>query len=464
MADDLRDLSLLTDLYELTMAQSYVQQGMFAPATFSLFIRRYPPNRGYFVSAGLEEVLRYLEEFHFTPEALDYLRSTDIFSREFLDYLRGMRFTGDVWAIPEGRLFFCDEPVLEVTAPMPEAQLVEPFVINQINLQSLIATKATRCVWAAQGRELMDFSLRRAQGTDAGMKAARASYIVGFQSTSNVLAGKAYGIPIAGTMAHSFISSFDHEIDSFRAFVESFPDRSVLLVDTYDTLAGVQKAVQIAKELEEREHYLLGVRLDSGDLFSLSRQVRYLLDQAGLEYVHIFASGGLDEYAVEELVSLGAPIDGFGVGTLMGVSADAPYFDMAYKLVRYDHHPVLKLSTDKVSLPDEKQVFRRYSRRGQLLRDVIALRDEPLEQGEPLLVKVMEQGRRVEPPPPLEEIRERFQDEFDRLDEHTKALRNPLAYEVTLSPRLRQLLAEMQRDVVEAEVSPPSRPRELGES
>ncbi len=434
---------LLTDLYELTMAQSYFQHGMSAPATFSLFIRTYPANRSYFVSAGLEDVLNYLEGWHFPEESIDYLRSTRIFSSGFLDYLSGLGFTGDVWAIPEGRLFFADEPVLEVTAPVIEAQAVETFIINQMNLQSLIASKAARCVWAARGRSLADFSLRRTHGTDAGMKVARASYIAGFQSTSNVLAGKLYGIPLSGTMAHSYVSSHESEIDAFRNLVKSFPERSILLIDTYDTIAGARNAAEVGKEMEVLGQCLQGVRLDSGDFDSLSRQVRVILDRPGLQYTRIVASGGLDESDIHDLVSGGAPIDVFGVGTKMGVSADAPWSDMAYKLVEYDGRPVLKLSTGKSSLPGEKQVFRLRDDNGDFSGDIIALRGERVERGEPLLCKVMEQGKAIRPLPSLDEIRGRFKEDFGHLDDRFKALQGPPAYEVALSPRARKLYDQL---------------------
>ena len=265
----LAEPGLVTDLYELTMAQTYFQHGMSAPATFSLFIRTYPPGRAYFVVAGLEDVLRYLEEWCFPGESIDYLRSTGIFQNDFLEYLSRTRFTGDVWAVPEGRVFFSDEPVLEVTGPLVEAQAVETYIINQVNLQTMIATKAARCVWAAGSRSLVDFSLRRTHGVDAGMKVARSSYIAGFEATSNVLAGKTYGIPVSGTMAHSFVSSYRHELESFRAFVESFPERSILLIDTYDTVAGARNAAIVGREMDARGQGLQGVRLDSGDLASL---------------------------------------------------------------------------------------------------------------------------------------------------------------------------------------------------
>ena len=439
------ELGLLTDLYQLTMAQSYFQNGMFAPATFSLFIRTYPANRSYFVAAGLEDVLDYLEGWRFPEESIDYLHSTRIFSSGFLDYLSGLRFTGDVWAVPEGRIFFADEPVLEVTGPVIEAQAVETFIINQINLQSLIATKASRCVWAAKGKALADFSLRRTHGTDAGMKVARASYISGFQSTSNVLAGKMYGIPLSGTMAHSYISSHEQEIDAFRNFVRSFPERSILLIDTYDTIAGAGNAATVGKEMEALGQRLQGVRLDSGDFDSLSRQVRVILDQAGLQYTRIVASGGLDESDIHDLVSGGAPIDVFGVGTRMGVSADAPWSDMAYKLVKYDGRPVLKLSTGKASLPGEKQVFRLRDDKGDFFKDIIALRDERVEGGEPLLCKVMEHGKAIRPLPSLDEIRGRFKEDFGHLDDRFKALQGPPSpartggYEVALSSHVKEL-------------------------
>lgn len=429
--------ALFTDLYELTMAQSYFRERMSAPATFSLFTRHLPANRGYLVTAGLESVLQYLELLRFSGDDIDYLRSTAIFADDFLEYLSGFRFTGDVWAVPEGRLQFADEPVLEVTAPIAEAQLVETFIINQVNLQTIVATKAARCVRAAQGRAVVDFSLRRTHGMDAGMKVARCSYMVGCVSTSNVLAGKEYGIPIAGTMAHSYVSSFPEEIDSFRAYARSFPDSTTLLIDTYDTVAGALKAAAVATEMVAQGHHLRSVRLDSGDLLALSREVRLVLDDAGLEYVDIFATGGLDEYQIAELLDAGAPINGFGVGTRMGVSADAPWLDLAYKLVKYDGRPVLKLSTGKVSLADEKQVYRLRDARGMLSGDVIALRAEASpSEGEALLTRVMEGGRITAPLPTLEEIRSRFREEFDRLPERYKALEEAPDYPVRLSPGL----------------------------
>ena len=294
------NLTLLTDLYQLTMAQAYFREQRMGTASFSLFIRSYPPNRGYFVAAGLNDVLDYLQTLSFDADALEYLAAQKLFSEDFLHYLGDLKFTGDVWAIPEGRIFFTDEPMLEITAPIIEAQIVETFIINQIHLQSLIATKAARCVHAAAGRPLVDFALRRTHGTDAGMKVARASYLAGFAATSNLRAGQQYGMPIVGTMAHSFIMSFEREIDAFRAYVSSFPNNSILLIDTYDTLGGASNAVQVAKEMAARGEKFIGVRIDSGDLAEQARAVRRIFDQANLPEVKIIGSSGLDEYDLSE--------------------------------------------------------------------------------------------------------------------------------------------------------------------
>jgi len=444
---------LLTDLYEMTMAAAYYRREMCSPATFSLFVREYPSHRGYLVSAGLEHVLDYLEAFQFDQKDLGYLKDTGLFPGEFLDYLETIRFTGNVHAIPEGRLFFKDEPVLEITAPIIEAQLLESFVINVINLQVSIATKASRCVHAAQGRNLIDFSLRRTQGMDAGLKVARASYLAGFGGTSNVLGGKAYGIPISGTMAHSFITSFEEEIVAFRAFAETFPDNTVLLIDTYDTIAGAKKAAEVGKEMERRGYSLKGVRLDSGDMAQLSKDVRKVLTDCGLESVKIFASGAFDEYKITDVLQKGAEIDAFGIGTKMGVSADAPYTDMAYKLVQYGNRPVLKLSTGKKTLVSKKQVFRTRTDT-RIIQDSIALREEEME-GEPLLKPVMEKGERTDPQEPLATMRQRFSEEFALLDDCYKALKDPDEFPVKLGPELKKLQEKVVRKVIK---------KELGES
>ncbi len=440
-------LALLTDLYQLTMAQTYFQSQRLDPATFSLFIRSYPPNRGYFVAAGLQDVLEFLEQFTVDSTGIDYLHSRRLFADDFLDLLKGLKFTGDVWAIPEGRLAFKDEPFLEVTAPIIEAQIVETFIINQVNLQSLIATKAARCVHAAGGRAVVDFALRRAHGIDAGMKVARASYLAGFTGTSNVRAGQEYGIPIVGTMAHSFVSSFEQEMDAFRAFIASFPNNSILLIDTYDTLAGARKAVEIAKEMAANGQQLQGVRIDSGDLKKLAIEVRRIFDEAGLKSVKIIGSGGLDEFDLADFTVADVPYDSYGVGTKMGVSADAPWFDIAYKLVEYDERPVLKLSTGKVSWPGKKQVFRMRDERGQLQKDVIALREENIPGADPLLQKVMASGEVAVRCPTLEEIRDNFMGEFKRLSDPIKAIRNPASYPVEISPQLTKLREEVGRQL-----------------
>jgi nicotinate phosphoribosyltransferase len=400
------ELGLLTDLYQLTMAQSYFDQQQNGPATFSLFVRKFPPHYGYLVAAGLATVVDYLARVHFPPPALEYLRQTGRFSEAFLAYLARWRFEGEVMALPEGRVFFVNEPILEVTAPLIQAQLVESFIVNAVHLQTLIATKAARCVQAAQGRSLIDFALRRTHGTDAAMKVARASYLAGFNATSNVLAGHVYGIPITGTMAHSYITSFPQEIEAFQAFAASYPDHTVLLIDTYDTLAGARRAVEVGREMARRGHRLLGVRLDSGDMITLSKQVRKILDGAGLQEVRIVASGGFDEYSIARAVAQEACIDAFGVGTKMGVAADAPYLDMAYKLVRYDGRPVMKLSANKRTLVEAKQLWR-HTTDGQYTGDVISLRHECLQQHDvrPLLTPILQAGQPVAPLPSLTQAR-----------------------------------------------------------
>jgi nicotinate phosphoribosyltransferase len=446
---------LAIDLYELTMAASYFENRKSERAAFSLFVRDYPPGRRYFVSAGLEDVLGYLRNLSFGKDDIDYVKSLGLFTRDFLTYLREFKFTGDVFAIPEGRLFFADEPVLEVEAPLIEAQLVETCLINVINLQAMIATKASRCLQAAGPRRLVDFSLRRTQGIEAGLKVARASFIGGFVGTSNVLAGRVYGLPVFGTMAHSFVTSFEREIDAFRAYARSFPQSAVLLIDTYDTLAGAAKAAAVGKEMSARGEGLRGVRLDSGDIAGLSRKVRQVLVQAGLGEASILASGALDELKIAGIIRRGGDVDSFGVGTRMGVSADAPYLDMAYKMVELAGRPVLKLSPGKTSLAGRKQIFRLTTPSGSLKRDVIGLRKDDLP-GEPLLRKAMEGGEIVGRCPSLPEIQKTFLAEFANLDEKYRRLDGgPPHYPVSHSPRLRRLQAGIIRKI---------RGRELRES
>jgi len=447
--------ALITDLYELTMAACYHDHRMSERAVFSLFIRDYPPRRRYFVAAGLEDAVRYLGELRFEPSDLEYLAGLGYFKKEFLDYLENFRFGGDVLAIPEGRLAFVNEPLLEVEAPLIEAQLVETYLLNALNLQTMIATKASRCFHEAGQRPLVDFSLRRDQGAEAGLKVARASYIGGFIGTSNVLAGKTLGLPVFGTMAHSFVTSFDSEIDAFRAFARTFPRNAVLLVDTYDTLAGASKAARVGREMAERGEGLKGVRLDSGDIARLSRKVRQVLVQAGIGDATIFASGAFDEDGIRRTLRRGGDIDAFGVGTKMGVSADAPYLDIAYKMVEHGQRPALKLSPGKATWAGKKQVFRLQAPAGRLKNDIIGLRDDRLP-GEPLLQRVVSRGKVTARLPSLPEIRQRFLDEFARLDEKYKGIEGKGPhYPVRFSPRLRRLQAKTARSLER---------RELGES
>lgn len=431
--------ALVTDLYEVTMALSYLRERMTDRATFSLFARRLPPDRGFLVAAGLEGVLDFLEQFEITDDDIGPLSRALGRSRAEADALRGLRFTGDVWAIPEGRIVLANEPLLEITAALPQAQLVETRVLNQINIQTVLASKAARCVLAAQGKTVIDFSLRRTHGIQAGMLAARAAAIVGFAGTSNVAGALRYGLPAVGTMAHSYIESFSDERAAFDAFAASTDGPVTLLVDTYDTEAGVKVAAQALRAQGPRP--MSGIRLDSGDLATLARRSRQILDAAGLAEVRIIASGGLDEYAVHDLIAAGAPIDTFAVGTKVGTSADAPYLDSAYKLVEYSDHPVMKLSPGKLTLPGAKQVFRRPP-----LVDLISLRDEPgPPDSEPLLELVMHQGRRVRPADGIEQARSRFTSDLGELPGGATLIRGPVPPIAATSTRLRDLSAELGR-------------------
>lgn len=386
----------------------------------------------------------------FSSDDLAHLDSLGLFSDDFLSHLDGLRFTGEVVAVPEGRLFFKNEPVLEITAPIIEGQLAETAVINLVNLQSNIAIKVSRCVHTARGRNIVDFSLRRTHGTDAGMAVARAGYIAGLSATSNVLVSKLYGIPVSGTMAHSFVTSFDDEIDAFRSFAEIFGNRTVLLIDTYDTLAGAENAVKVTREMAQRGQRLRGVRLDSGDMVGWSRQVRNLLYGEGLQEVKIFATGGFDEYKIDRSIRDGAQIDAFGSGTKMGVSADCPYTDMAYKLVQFDGRPVMKLSSGKKTLVAPKQVFRR-TEDGLYTGDTIALRREELE-GEPLLRTFMRGGKRTGAPEALNAVRSRFKEEFGKLPEAYKSIEDPPVFPVDVSERLRNLQKRVKQNIIEREL------------
>ena len=450
------NMSLFTDFYELTMCAAYFDNQNFEPATFDLFIRRLPENRSYFLFAGLEQALLYLQSIKFTDEHLSYLKKQG-FNQQFLNYLKNFKFTGDVWAVSEGTVAFPNEPLIRVTAPIIEAQVVETFLLNTINLQTMIATKASRVIHAAKGKAVIEFGLRREQGIDAGLKVARCSYIAGCQGTSNVLAGMAYGIPVFGTMAHSFVMSYPKELDAFRAFAKTFPNKSTLLIDTYDDIAGAEKAVVVAKELEAKGFRLGGVRLDSGDLAETSKKIRKILDDNGLEYVKIFASGDLDEFKLAELQSNGARIDSFGVGTKMGTSADRPYLDVIYKLCETMtapdvFSPIMKLSKDKITLPGRKQVYRFKDAEGNYVKDVIALANEKVD-GEPLLIKVVDKGKLTYKLPSLNETRTYASENLSKLPEQCKALTNAQEYPVELSLNLQNLIKTLKQQITQNEIS-----------
>ncbi len=430
---------LLTDLYEFTMAAGYYAAGRLNDATFSLFVRNGYTDRNYYVAAGLDDILNELTDFHFSESDIGYLEKKNLFPKDFLQFLKNLRFTGTVRAVPEGTIFFPDEPILEVTAPIIQAQILETLILNTIGFQTLIATKAARCIHAAAGRALIDFSLRRTQGHDAGIKVARSAYMAGFVGTSNVLAGKIYDIPISGTMAHSYVMAFENELEAFQAYAEVFPNNTVLLIDTYDTITGAENAVKIARRLKEQGKQLVGVRLDSGDMASLSKSVRKILNDAGFPEVKIFASSGFDEYKISEVLSSGAAIDAFGVGTKMGVSADVPYIDIVYKMVRFGNRDVRKLSPGKKTLAGEKQVFRKSAADGRYLEDIIGLRDDSFEDADPLLGEVMQKGRRLQASIPLPELQNRFKKYFFLLDDKYKALDKRHPYPVSISPRLAAL-------------------------
>jgi nicotinate phosphoribosyltransferase len=399
------DRALFTDLYELTMAASYHAHGLNAPATFELFVRELPPRRGYLLAAGAETVASYLEELRFDDQAIAYLDSLQLFDHSFLNYLADLQFTGEVLAMPEGEVVFATEPIMCVTAPLIEAQIVETFLLNAIGYETMVATKASRIATACAGRRFVDFSARRDHGADAALAAARASYIGGAAGTSLVLAGEMHGLDLSGTMAHSYVMSFDDENDAFRTFAHDFPGRAVLLIDTYDTEAGAKKVVAMGDELRRAGALPRAVRLDSGDLNRLSVAVRQILDDGGLNEVEIFASGDLDEYQIGRLVAAGAPIDAFGVGTQLGTGGDASHLGVVYKLVENSAGPKMKLSTDKQTVPGRKQVYR-VETDGCLDHDVLALYGESGLEGRPLLRPVVTAGRRATPEP-LTAARER---------------------------------------------------------
>ena len=436
--------ALLTDLYQLAMLQTYHAERMQETAVFDLFARRLPPERGFLLAAGLEQALDYLENLRFTPEELDWLAGCGRFGAGFVNSLAEFRFTGAVHALPEGTAFFADEPILRITAPLPQAQLVESRLINLIHYQTLIASKAARCALAAPGKLLVDFGLRRAHGAEAGLLAARAAYLAGFGGTATVLAGMRFDIPLFGTMAHSLIQAHDREEDAFEHFAAAQPGNVVLLLDTYDTEAAARKLIPLAARLQARGIAIKGVRIDSGDLAEHARRVRRILDDGGLNRLTIFASGDLDEHRLQKLLADGAPIDGFGVGTRLDASTDAPTLELVYKLQEYAGQPRRKRSEGKATWPGRKQVYRRTDAGGLFAEDCLGLEAAP-RPGEPLLRPVMLEGRRLSPPESLAAVRERVRAQLAALPPALRANRTAPAYPVHIAPELRELTDRLDR-------------------
>ncbi len=431
---------LLTDLYQLTMLQGYFEAGMTGPAVFELFVRKLPPARNFLVAAGLEQVLEFVAGLAFAKDELAWIDGSGIFASGFADRLADLRFTGDIDAVPEGTVFFPNEPIVRVTAPMPEAQLLETRLVNLVHFETLVASKAARVRLVAPGKRLIDFGLRRAHGAEAGLLAARASWLAGFDGTATTLAAPAFGIPVFGTMAHSFVQAHADESEAFRHFARVFPANAVLLIDTYDTVAAARRVTALAAEgLPVR-----GVRLDSGDLAALAREVRGVLDAGGLAGSIIFASGNLDEYRVRELVADGAPIDAFGIGTALVTSADAPALDMVYKLQEYGGRARRKRSAGKATWPGRKQVYRRYASDGTLAGDAVTVEGDP-QEGTALLAPVMRGGKRLAPAPALDAIRVHAAAELARLPGALRGLEEAPPYPVEIAPALRLLAAEVDR-------------------
>jgi nicotinate phosphoribosyltransferase len=435
---------LLTDLYELFMAQAYREQGMEEPAVFEFFVRKLPPHRNFLVAAGLEQVLGFLSELHVTQEELAWLDQTGSFRPEFLRYLETLRFTGDIDAVAEGTVFFPHEPILRVVAPLPVAQLVESRIMNLLNFQTMVASKAVRSVLVAGEKPLIDFGLRRAHGAEAGLLAARASYLAGFSGSATVLAGMAFGIPLYGTMAHSFVQAHKDEVQAFEHFALAQPDHVVLLIDTYDTETAAKKVATLAPLLTSKGIAVKGVRLDSGDLADHARKVRRILDEGGLPGAQILASGNLDEYRVKALIDSRAPIDSFAVGTAMTTSSDAPALDCAYKLQEYAGRPCRKRSEGKATWPGRKQVYRSYADHGNFNYDVITTLDD-CGQGEPLLQPVMNSGRRRAPAPSLTDLRRHMAAQLARIPESLRTIATAPPYEARVSPALQALAESVDR-------------------
>ncbi len=452
MGNDAGRSGLLADLYELTMAAGYIETRFDARATFELFVRNLPPRRNYLVAAGLEQALDFLEHVCFAGDEIAYLRQLPVFRHigpRFFDYLARFRFSGDVWAMPEGTVFFPGEPLLRVTAPIADAQIVETYLLATLNFQTLIASKATRVAAAAQGRPVIEFGTRRAHGMESGVLAARAAYIGGCQGTSNVEAGRRFGIAVYGTQAHSWIMAHEDEEEAFEKFLDIYPEHAVLLVDTYDVRAAVEKILALGRKPR-------GIRLDSGDLASDSAWARRRLDQAGWQDVQVFASGDLDEDRIESLFADGARIDAFGVGTALATSADAPALSVIYKLVELERggeiHRAAKFSEAKVTYPGRKQVYRFAGEDGRYTEDVIALEDEPFARGKPLLLPVMREGKRILLPnaAALDAARSRCREDLERLPQALMRGSAKENYPVRHSARLEELLGQVRQRVERA--------------
>jgi len=432
MRQFLNPTPLLTDLYQLTMLQGYLEHGFNDTADFEFFIRDLPANRNFLIAAGLEEVLDFLTNLKFSSKELEWLSKQKRFSKDFINYLEKFDFEGDVYAMPEGTVFFPDEPILRVSAPIPQAQLVETRIINLLHYQTLIASKAVRSVIAADGKVLVDFGLRRAHGAEAGLFAARSSYLAGFSGTSTVLAGELYNIPLYGTMAHSFIQAHDDEITAFENFADSQPDNVVLLVDTYNIFSAITKVIDLSERLKKKNIHIQAVRLDSGDLIENSNKIREILNNAGLSEVKIFASGNLDEYALQKFINAGAPIDGFGVGTLMVTSSDAPYLECGYKLVQFAGQARFKQSPNKETWPCRKQVYRYLNHDGIYSFDEITLESEK-RNAQPLLTQVIKKGKRIQPEQSVAKIRNYVKTQLKQLPNDLLDLNKKGNYSVKIS-------------------------------
>jgi len=434
--------ALLTDLYQLTMLDAYYTLGMEKPAVFEFFVRRLPAGRNFLVAAGLEQVLDYLENLHFTADEIEWLASTQRFSASFLERLSKFRFTGQVYALREGTVFFASEPVLRVVAPLPEAQLVESRIVNLLHYQTLVASKAARCRLAAPRAELIDFGMRRAHGAEAAALCSRASYIAGFDSTATVEASRRFGIPVAGTMAHSFVQAHEMELEAFRNFAKCRPDNLVLLIDTYDIARGARRAVEVATQLRSSGVTVKGVRIDSGDLAAEARRVRGILDSLGAKDIRILVSGSVDEYSIAAMEADQVPVDAYCLGTRLAVSQDAPSLDCAYKLQQYAGRPCRKRSQRKETWPGPRQVYRQYDPQGLICRDVLCCEDETFE-GRALLWHVMDGGRRMAHPPPLTEVRDFCAEQLATLPIALSTLEHVRYSPAKVSDRQHALVAEL---------------------